>query len=568
MRTLALTVSLLWIPIISAAATYVVKPDGTGDFPTIQDAIDAAVDGDVIGLANGWFTGDGNRDIDYLGKAITVRSLSRNPAACVIDCQGSETDPHRGFLFHSGETPDAVLEGVRIMKGWMEDYYAGGGIGVSHASPTIRNCAIVGNSAVGGGGVVISWGSAPVLENCIISENQCRYFGNGGGLSCESHSPIIRGCLIEDNTTEELGGGIYFSGAQLVLQDCIIRGNSAWRGGGIDFDDTSLARDLNRNGGSRPDTLILVENCLFEGNHSEIGGAFFCEEIRIAFSGCTFIGNSATYGGGAGASHWDASPHMTRCFFAHNSAGSGGGALASGYDGIYRGCTFLENSAPQGGGLALSLSDFASCSLENTVIAFSVQGEALHCDGDDTDSLIVACCDLYGNAGGDWVGCLAGQEGVAGNFSADPLFCLLSPSDAISPFKLHADSPCLPGNHPYGYDCGLIGAHNMGCGPAIVEEGVTHVSDAHGADLWLEAVPNPFLTSVTIRYSLPAGRPAVVSVFDISGRQIWTYTATAPGGVVTWDGRNASGDPAAAGIYFIRLDSPERKETRQVQLVR
>ncbi|MCK4414565.1 MAG: hypothetical protein KAY32_13585 [Candidatus Eisenbacteria sp.] len=47
----------------AGAETYLVLPDGTGDFPTIQAAIDAALDGDEILLADGTFTGDGNRDL-------------------------------------------------------------------------------------------------------------------------------------------------------------------------------------------------------------------------------------------------------------------------------------------------------------------------------------------------------------------------------------------------------------------------------------------------------------------------------------------------------------------------
>ena len=70
----------------ASAATYVVQPDGTGDFPTIQAAINAVVDTDIIELADGTFTGDGNRDLDYLGKAITIRSQSGDPSVCVIDC--------------------------------------------------------------------------------------------------------------------------------------------------------------------------------------------------------------------------------------------------------------------------------------------------------------------------------------------------------------------------------------------------------------------------------------------------------------------------------------------------
>ncbi len=69
------------------------------------------------------------------------------------------------------------------------------------------------------------------------------------------------------------------------------------------------------------------------------------------------------------------------------------------------------------------------------------------------------CCDIYGNTGGDYVGPISGMEGVNGNFSADPQFCNLANSD----FTLGDCSPCLPGNHPYSYSCGRIGALDVGC---------------------------------------------------------------------------------------------------------
>jgi len=59
--------------------TCLVRPDGSGDFATIQAALDAARDGDVIELADGTFTGEGNRDVHFLGKAVTVRSQSADP---------------------------------------------------------------------------------------------------------------------------------------------------------------------------------------------------------------------------------------------------------------------------------------------------------------------------------------------------------------------------------------------------------------------------------------------------------------------------------------------------------
>ncbi len=79
----------LWIPIVlwgslAQATTYVVKSDGKGDFPNIQAAINAAASGDTVALTDGVFTGDGNRDISFLGKAMVLRSLSGNPVGCRI----------------------------------------------------------------------------------------------------------------------------------------------------------------------------------------------------------------------------------------------------------------------------------------------------------------------------------------------------------------------------------------------------------------------------------------------------------------------------------------------------
>src|SRR5512140_3696255 len=112
---------------------------------------------------DGVFTGAGNRNVDFLGQAVTVRSSSGNPFACIIDCGGYDAGS-RGFLFRSGETAASVLAEVTVANAWkiMDN---GGGIYIAGASPTIRNCRIVGNLADGlyGGGLYCSASSAHLI---------------------------------------------------------------------------------------------------------------------------------------------------------------------------------------------------------------------------------------------------------------------------------------------------------------------------------------------------------------------------------------------------------------------
>jgi hypothetical protein len=167
---------------------------------------------------------------------------------------------------------------------------------------------------------------------------------------------------------------------------------------------------------------------------------------------CMFSGNQTDCNGG-GMSCFLSSPTLTDCTFSGNQGGWGGGMHSSHSSPTLTGCTFSGNVAYNlGGGMYSSASPLT---LAACIIAFSTQGEAVCCS---VTSPSLACCDVYGNAGGDWVGCIADQYGVNGNFSDDPLFCDMLSGD----FTLCANSRCLPENN----DCNvLIGAHGEGCGP-------------------------------------------------------------------------------------------------------
>jgi hypothetical protein len=208
MRLLILLPSFLLCHVFPAMGeTYVVDPHGTGDFPTIQAAVNAVQDGDVILLTDGLFTGDGNRDIDYHGKRITIRSQSGNPEACIVDCQASPNDQHRGFNFHSDETRSSVLEGVSIHDAY---HSWGGGIRCSDCAPTIRRCIFYQNHGDGeGGGIYICDGSRLLLEDCLFLANDAT---SGGGISyCYGYgdTPEIVRCTFVSNSAVR-GGGVRY----------------------------------------------------------------------------------------------------------------------------------------------------------------------------------------------------------------------------------------------------------------------------------------------------------------------------------------------------------------------
>ncbi len=362
----------------SSAMVYVVTPDGTGDYATIQAAINAAVDGDVIELANGTFRGRGNRGITYRRKSITVRSASGDPTSCIIDCEGSPSEPHQGFSFWYEGSAAEVLQGVTVTHGY--------------------------DDLNGGGGAVCA-ASVVSFVDCIFADNtngDGQYGGGlGGGVMCAGCSPSFVNCRFERNTSAASGGGF----------------------------------------------MLLY------------GGS-------PRFDRCTFVGNVSPYGGGCcvgGATEGELSAEFTDCVFTGNSADVGGGLVCWGGATVSLDhCTITDNVVTQGGASVHVDADDGpvGITLSNTIVAFNLGGEGVRCEAGASATL--TCCDVFGNSGGDWVGCLDGQLGIGGNICEDPLFCGPGSGD----FTLHADSPCAPEHNP---ECGLIGAWPVGCEETPVE---------------------------------------------------------------------------------------------------
>ncbi len=235
-----LIICLTLLAPLSAPAATIHVPD---DQPTIQAGIDAAVDGDTVLVADGSYTGGGNREVTFNGKAITVRSAG-GAAACIIDCQG-----YRGFVFENDEGPDAVMQGFTIKNcHCISD--SGGAIKVQNCSPTILDNILINNSAdysiIGyGGGALYYNGSGLVAGNRFLGN-----LANTGGGAWLRGGVLFRDNLVNGNTAFDTGGGLEIGGA--TVDGCTVTDN--WAG--------FLAAGIHA-------ANIVVSNSVIWGNESD-----------------------------------------------------------------------------------------------------------------------------------------------------------------------------------------------------------------------------------------------------------------------------------------------------------
>jgi hypothetical protein len=128
-----------------------------------------------------------------------------------------------------------------------------------------------------------------------------------------------------------------------------------------------------------------------------------------------------------------------------NSANGGVGILVNGTASIHHNLIY-------GGFAGITLALFDSL----VQIFCNILLDGVYSGNSDCPPLVWAYCNLMNGQQSCFIG--------YANFSADPLFC------GVGNYYLRADSPCAPGNHPDGFDCGLIGPLPVGCGTVRVEE--------------------------------------------------------------------------------------------------
>lgn len=196
------------------------------DYPTIQEGIDAAADGDVVHVAAGEYVILESIDFNMLHdpgdpqspplKNITLRG--DGPDATIIRLSNSSFVRTTSTVnFEAGETDASVIDGMTLTAG---------GIRCVDSFPRILNCRITGSNVPG---ISCGSGSSPEIVNCTVTRNLAC------GISCGSGSnPDIVNCTITGNLTKYNCGGIVCgSESSPRIVNCRITGNRGYACGGV-----------------------------------------------------------------------------------------------------------------------------------------------------------------------------------------------------------------------------------------------------------------------------------------------------------------------------------------------
>lgn len=416
------------------ARTWRVNVDGTGDAPTIQAAIDSAAAGDTVLLSPGTYLWSSQAASQHsmviLKPGLTLRGEA-GAAATILD---AERNGRVMLLYDVGDA--ARVDGLTIQTGQ----------GRSSAAPLWLRAF--------GGGMYIAGSSNPTIANCIIRDNYVNTTQFGAGIYCVS--AIVENSQILENAgnLDAVGIGIW-SDSSLVIRGSTIRGN--WVAG----DGGAAGAGIWTTG------TATISDCWIEGNWtSGVAGAGVAG-IGIAkgvVERCVFVGNEVFGGfGGTGGGALEAgfNVEIRDCIFVKNkivgNPARGSAMLVRGGSTVTR-CTIMGNIAEGAGTPIAGIFFVEPATVTSSLFAWN-QGAICY------DDATWSCNNIFGNTLGD---AICGTD-AGGNFNADPDLCAVDPATSMN-FTLQADSPCAPGQHPFGNNCGQVGAAPVGCGATAVQQ--------------------------------------------------------------------------------------------------
>ena len=422
--------------------------------------------------------------------------------------------------------------------------YAGAGIYIDNSSAILSNNYINGNGGENGG-ALSSWRS-----NLIINNNE--FVGNHthhGASAIEAWSCNV---TIESNYFCKNRSGIaqhlmYISSVSPVsyVQDNVIVDNI---GSQLSF--------------SCSDSLYFSGNTIEKNWYSSWDGIIVCNTSGIVIENNVIKENSGT-----SITCKSSSPLIIGNIIASNGM-------------MYKGAIVCCSASPEiinntitnnviferGAGIYVDIDSspkiFNNIISDNTLEYHNFRD--CYAAGIDTEnpSISISWNNIFNNKGADYIG-IPDQTGINGNISVDPMFC--DPENRV--FSINRMSPCLPGNHPSGEDCGLIGALGQGC-----DYIVSAPTNMPQTPLTLyQNYPNPFNPSTTISYYLPENAEVVLDIYSASGMRITRLLDGIQNQgmhVAVWNGRDTQNYAVSSGVYFYRLTSDKKSVSKKMILLK
>lgn len=254
----------------SHGISWIVRPDGAGDYSSIQAAVDGASDGDSVLVAPGRYF----ETLWIEGKRVHLLSTD-GPGATILDGGLGAWRPDAPVIhcFYQSQ-PGSLIEGFTIQNG-------SNGIQCTSASPVIRGNIIQRNRGPLGAGISAIFESTPHIEGNLIRSNvtryECCFPSRGGGIYADESSPaLIRRNVVAGNACRGLcvGGGISVYIAT-VEENTIVGNRCDGPGGGIEV---------------AGEGAILYANIVVNNRASEFGDGIMV--VRSATLTCNDVWNN------------------------------------------------------------------------------------------------------------------------------------------------------------------------------------------------------------------------------------------------------------------------------------
>jgi predicted outer membrane repeat protein len=508
------------------------------DYVTIQEAIDASIDGDTVLIHPGIYEGA------YLyNKNINLFSLysTTGDTGYISNTIIDGDDDGCPLMIYGNIDESTHISGFTIQNGTGCVYGQGGGLYIE---------------------------GSPVVDNMVIKDNNALL--NGGGICVNlNSSPTFRDLIVKNNTGE-LGAGIYVTGSTIDMQNCIISNNSA-----------------NSNGGgvfiAHAPSGTILENVTITGNTAaESGGGIYCEDsspslvnsivwnnlpeqIEI-YSDTAIVTYSDIQGGWEGTGNIDADPLFCNPDSGDYALSDNSPCFGTGYYGVNMGALGVgcgTSNLPPTDFSILEPSNNAQITIDESnlntgYITFS-WGESSDANGDSLYYLMHITSAEIGDHGMDTDATFIDisyidiiEDMSENNVTAASLEWTVHVTDGIdtveadnAPFTLQVDGS----NALSAYLEGLL-------------------PDEFALQ---QNYPNPFNPVTTLRYDLPINGMVTIIIYDMLGREVKTLinqNQNAGYKSVIWNATNDNGKPISAGIYLYQIHAGEYMQTKKMVLLK